>query len=234
MSYLSQPTSTNNYGVVTVGSNIQVQDGVISLLQDLSPNASVSFGNVVVTENLTLAGASVITSVTPTAGTGTALSGVVTNGPASAFTITNTGVLSLSSNVGIAVSGSTGNVVVTNTGVTRITAGVGIAVSANTGNITISGTGTSVINVIGVNSSYTATPTDQYIGVNSVAAVTITLPTGIEGRTYTIKDEHGQGSGKINITPQISELIDGAATYVISVPYQSVSVVYRAGSWHII
>jgi hypothetical protein len=60
------------------------------------------------------------------------------------------------------------------------------------------------------------------------------LPSGIAGRVYTIKDEYGQGSGKITISPQIGELIDGKVTYVIGVPFQAVSVVFRAGSWRII
>lgn len=98
----------------------------------------------------------------------------------------------------------------------------------------ISSFGADLINVIGVTSNYTAATTDEYIGVSSVAAVTITLPTGVSGRVYTIKDEYGQGSGKITIQPQTGELIDGKPNYVISIPYQSVSCVFRAGKWWMI
>ena len=211
MSYLASATSKLDYGVVRVGGNIDVTvDGVISVPQNLDTNSSVTFANISVTGNLALNGASVITSITPVAGNaGITLGNIVTSGPAAGFTIYNTGV-------------------------TKLTAGAGISLTANTGDIVISSYGADLINVYGTTTNYTASITDEYIGVNSAAAVTITLPNGIAGRVYTIKDEYGQGSGKITISPQVGELIDGKPTYVIGVPYQSVSVVFRAGSWRII
>jgi hypothetical protein len=210
MSYLSSATSKLEYGVVQVGGNINVTDGVISVPQSLETNASVTFANIAVTGNLSLNGASVITSITPVAGNaGITLCNVITSGPAAGFTIYNTGVTSL-------------------------TAGAGISITGNTGDIVISSYGADLINVYGTTTSYTASITDEYIGVYSAGAVTITLPNGIAGRVYTIKDEYGQGSGKITISPQIGELIDGKPTYVIGVPFQAVSVVFRAGSWRII
>lgn len=214
MSYLSQPTSKTDYGVALVGNNINVLDGIISLTQDVSPNANVTFNNVSAgngsfSSNLTAAGNLVVTSVTPSNGAGISLSNVVSNGYAASFTVTNTGVLSL-------------------------IAGTGISLTANTGNITISSFGADLINVLGVTGNYTATLTDEYIGVFSANAVTITLPAGVNGRVYYIKDEFGQGSGKITIQPQTGEKIDGKNTYVISVPNQSVNVVSRAGNWYII
>lgn len=262
MSYLSQPTSKTEYGVVEVGSFINVIDGIISLEQDIGPNANVTFfnanvsnlltantgnittlvasnanvtgtlvanvgnvttlnvGNANVTgnlignngsfsSNLTANGALVVTSVTPTANTGISISNLIPNGYAASFTITNTGV-------------------------TYVNAGSGISLSGNTGNITISSFGADLINVIGVSANYTATLTDEYIGVSSGNAVTITLPAGVNGRVYTIKDEFGQGSGKITIQPQTGSNIDGKTNYVIGVPYQAVNTVYRAGNWWII
>lgn len=214
MSYLSQPTSKTDYGVTLVGSNISVFDGVISLAQDLSPNANVIFNNLQANNGsfgnaLFAAGNLVVTHVNPTSGAGISLSNVVSNGYTASFTVTNTGVLNLN-------------------------AGTGIALSANTGNITISTTGTDFINVIGVTGNYTATTTDEYIGVNSANAVTINLPTGVSGRVYTIKDEHGQGSGKITLQPVSGEQIDNANTYIISVPFQAVTIVFRSGIWRII
>jgi len=205
MSYLAQPTSTQDYGVVKIGNHIEVLDGVISLLQDLSPIADVEF-NSINAGDITSNGDLVVTSVTPSAGSGISLSNVVTDGQAASFTVSNTGVLSL-------------------------TAGPGVTIDHATGNITISATGADLIKVVGTTTNYTATLEDEYIGVNSVAAVTITLPLGFDGRVYTIKDEHGQGSGKITIQPHTGELIDGKTNYVISVPYQSISAVFRAGGW---
>lgn len=209
MSYLSSAASTLEYGVVQIGGNIDVIDGVISVAQSLYPNANVTFNSITVAGNLTSNGAQVVTSVTPSADFGIGIANLVTAGPNVSFTIQNTGV-------------------------TTLTAGTGISLSANTGNIVISSFGADLINVYGTTTNYTATVTDEYIGVFSASAVTITLPTGVNGRVYTIKDEYGQGSGKITVQPQPGQLIDGKTNYIISVPNQSISVVYRATGWWLI
>lgn len=116
----------------------------------------------------------------------------------------------------------------------EIIPGAGITVNYDTDFITISATGADLIHVYGTTTSYTATADDEYIGVSSVSAVTITLPNADEGRVYTIKDEYGQGSGKITIQPQAGTTIDNKTNYIISVPHQSVNCVYRAGKWWII
>jgi hypothetical protein len=203
MAYLAQPTSKTDYGVVGIGSFINVLDGFISIAQDVSPNASVSFNQVSVGES------AVVTSVNPVAGLGVSITNLVSTGNTVGFAVSNTGVLS-------------------------IVAGAGISVSNSTGYITISASGADLIATIGVTGSYTATANDEYIGVFSASAVTITLPTGVTGRVYTIKDEYGQGSGKITIQPSGLEKIDNANNYIISVPNQSVSIVFRGGQWRII
>ena len=203
MAYLAQPTSKIDYGVVGIGSFIDVLEGIISLEQDVSPSAIVSFNQV------SIGGSSVVTSVNPVAGAGISITNLVSIGNTVGFAVSNTGVLS-------------------------VVAGAGISVSASTGYITISASGADLIATIGVTGSYTATANDEYIGVFSAAAVTITLPVGVTGRVYTIKDEYGQGSGKITIQPSGLEKIDNANTYIISVPNQSVSVVFRGGQWRII
>lgn len=208
MSYLTQPTNKTDYGVVVVGDFIEVSDGVISLLQDVSPTADVVFNSIEV-DDLTVAGTNVVTSITLTAGQGIAVTDIDSTGYDVAFTVVNTGVIELLS-------------------------GPGISLSASSGTVTVSSTGADLIKVIGTTTSYTATLTDEYIGVSSATAVTITLPAGVDGRVYTIKDEYGQGSGKITIQPQAGILIDKKTNYIISVPNQSVSVVYRAGGWWII
>ena len=203
MAYLAQPTSKTDYGVVGVGSFINVLDGFVFLDQDVSPSGIVSFSQV------SIGGSAVVTSVNPVAGVGISITNLVSIGNTVGFAVSNIGVLSL-------------------------TAGDGIAISTSRGNITISASGADLIATIGVTGNYTATENDEYIGVFSAAAVTITLPLGITGRVYTIKDEYGQGSGKITIQPSGAEKIDNANNYVISVPYQSVSTVFRGGQWRII
>lgn len=205
MSYLTPPTSTTEFGVVKIGDFIEVVDGVISLQQDVSPTADVDFNTVQATE-LYDNSKRVVTTVSASADSGISILSPVTNGPSVSFTVKNTGVLSL-------------------------TAGSGIQINQSTGNITISSFGADLINVIGVTSNYTATLTDEYIGVSSASNLTITLPAGVEGRVYTVKDEYGNGSGKITIQPAVGEKINKSINYIISVPYQSVSVVFRAGNW---
>jgi len=158
---------------------------------------------------VTIDGKETVTSVTPSSGDGIELTDVISTGNSTSFKVSNTGVLSL-------------------------VAGAGIGLSGSTGNITISSSGADLISTIGVVGAYTATATDEYIGVFSAAAVIISLPIGITGRVYTIKDEFGQGSGKITVKPFGIEKIDNALTYIISVPNQSVSIVFRGGQWRII
>lgn len=203
MAYLAQPTSKTDYGVVGVGSFINVLEGFVFLEQDVSPTSTVSFNQV------KIGGKDTVTSVNPVAGLGISITNLVSTGNTVGFAVSNTGVLSVSAGAGISISGSTGF-------------------------ITISASGADLISTIGVTGSYTATANDEYIGVFSGAAVTITLPIGITGRVYTIKDEYGQGSGKITIQPSGLEKIDNANTYIISVPYQAISVVFRGGQWRII
>jgi hypothetical protein len=215
MSYLTSGASKTEYGVILVGDFINVDsDGIISLPQSVETNANVTFNTVNAIDgdfsgNLLADGNLVVTTVTPSSGDGIDISNIVSNGYSASFKVTNTGVLSL-------------------------IAGNGISISSNTGNITVSSFGADLINVIGVTANYTASITDEYIGVSSASAVTITLPSGITGRVYTIKDEFGQGSGKITISPQSGQLIDGKVNYVIGVPYQSVSCVFRANKWWLI
>lgn len=130
------------------------------------------------------------------------------------------------------------NIIVSDAGVISsptIIEGVGIHVNYANDLITIATSGINTIDVYNTSSNYTLTANDEYLGVSSANAVTITLPSSVsEGRVYIIKDEYGQGSGKITIQPPSGTLIDKKPNYVISVPNQSVQVVYRGAGWWII
>ncbi len=232
MSYLFPEGSTTERGVVEVGSNINVLDGVISIPQSVATTANITFndinadgnlnvaGNVAVIGNIdaplsNISGAAlfdntnrVVTSVTPSAGNGISLTTVTTSGPSTSFTVNNTGVLSL-------------------------IAGTGITLSGSTGDITVSATGADFLNTVGVTANYTATATDEYIGVNSTSLVTVTLPVGITGRQYIIKEERGTGTGKVNVQGTSSETIDGSPFKQLTAN-ASLTVVFRAGTWRII
>ena len=207
MSYLNGPASTTEFGVVEIGNNIVITDGIISLEQDVAPTADVNFASV--TSALIYQGTTqVVDTIAPSAGAGISITNVTASGSTAAFKVNNTGVLSL-------------------------VAGPGITLTANTGNITVSSTGADFLSTVGTGVSYTATATDEYIGVTTSSAVTITLPAGTDGRVYTIKDEVG-GSPKITVATTGTDKIDGANTKSITVPNSSITVVYRAGQWRII
>lgn len=207
MSYLNGPATTTEFGVVEIGNNIVLTDGIISLAQDVAPTANVNFSTVTAA-TLYQGLNQVIDTITPSSGVGISITNITSGGPSAAFKVVNTGVLSL-------------------------IAGSGITLSANTGNITVSSTGADFLNTVATSVSYAATATDEYIGVTTSSAVTITLPAGIDGRVYTIKDEIG-GSPKITITGTGTDKIDGANTKSITVPLSSITVVYRGGQWRII
>lgn len=211
MSYNSPVNIATNLGVVRVGANISgVISGFISLAQDISCNGNPTFSTVTSTGTVTSNGSAVVEFVTGTAGPGISITSATTTGPAATFTVNNTGV-------------------------TSIIAGPGTTVSTATGDVTVSLTGTGIMNTTFVSgTTYAATTTDVYIGVSNVLPVMITLPAGIPGGTYIIKDEYGAGFGGITVTPNRTETIDNAATYVITVPLASITVVFSGTGWYVI
>ena len=253
MSFLSQPSSTSTYGLVKVGANIFVSDdtningaGIISIGQDVSTTATVSFARVIgtsITAGVFTATTATITTLS--VGTESVSGNLTVGGSASAASLFDSGNRVITSFTAVAgtglsgggvITGTTGTFAFTNTGVLSLTAGTGITLSTSTGNITVAANGTTAINTVLTTSSYTVLTTDEYIGVNSTAAVSITLPdaTGISGRTYIVKDERGQGSGKITVTGTAGQFPEASGNYIISVPYQSLTVVARGALWHII
>jgi len=246
MSYLFPDASATELGVVQVGANIDVDaNSVISIPQSVATTADIIFNNVTdssltagrvtfagaaglltddgdllydtATDTLTalnvevigsleLNGNSVITSVTPTAGTGISLTAVTTSGPAAAFTVNNTGV-------------------------TKIIAGTNITISpaGGTGDVTITAASEGILQTVGTAANYAALATDEYIGVTA-NPTTVTLPTGVTGKTYIIKNET---TGATTVTGTGGELLDNTLTKTLSTR-ASISVVFRAGAWRII
>jgi hypothetical protein len=87
-------------------------------------------------------GYKVVTSVTPTAGSGISISSLISTGTNISFVISSTGVTSVIGTTYIGVSTASGSVVLTNLGVQTLTAGTDTAVSASTGTITVWNTST--------------------------------------------------------------------------------------------
>lgn len=125
------------------------------------------------------------------------------------------------------VPGSDGDLYVrygTNTGVYQMTSGVWL----EQGNVSLNRTKV-------ITAEFTATNQQYYLGVNRDGAVTIYLPPGIENKSFVFKDEGGfvSESKTITIVPYGSETIDGSASYVITTPRYSITLVYGEG-WHCI
>lgn len=126
---------------------------------------------------------------------------------------------------------------------TSILAGSGITVTPTTGTgantITISSSGGGFVDI----RTAVATPiavvaaTDNVIdvAVPGPVAVAVTLPAGVLGQEFTIKDGLGLAAvaTPITITPAAGT-IDGAATATINAPYGSLTLVYNGTQWLII
>ena len=90
---------------------------------------------------------------------------------------------------------------------------------------------------IGINDDYLVQDDDFYIGVNSNQPVTVTLPCELDQcQMIVIKAEMGppMGNRKVTIETDAGCLIDGEETIVLQSPYESVTLMYRAGYWNII
>ena len=61
--------------------------------------------------------------------------------------------------------------------------------------------------------------------------ITLTLPTGISGTVYDIKNV---GTGVITIKPDDLETIDGGSTATISTQYECITIVSDGSDWYVI
>jgi hypothetical protein len=125
---------------------------------------------------------------------------------------------------------------------TSILAGTGITVTPTTGTgantITISASGAAANIRTAVATPITVVAaTDNIIdvAVPGPVAVAVTLPAGVLGQQFTIKDGLGLAAPAtpITITPTAGT-IDGAATAVINAPYGSLTFVYNGTQWLIL
>ena len=89
--------------------------------------------------------------------------------------------------------------------------------------------------VRGVSSSYNATASDFYIGVNSATASTIYLPTTVrDGKIIIIKSEVKPPltPRKITIATVDGSKIDGYSEDLISVSHDARTYIFRSNEWH--
>lgn len=85
-----------------------------------------------------------------------------------------------------------------------------------------------------VDATYTALATDYFLCVLTIAPVTITLPVGILGTVYIIKDCSGGASPTNAVTVQgTGQNVDGG-TATINAPFGSVTVIFNGIDWSIV
>jgi hypothetical protein len=81
---------------------------------------------------------------------------------------------------------------------------------------------------------YTALATDYFLCVDHAGTVTITLPTGILGTVYIVKDCSGNASVADPIIVQgTAQTVDGA-TATINTPYGSLTFIFNGSEWSIV
>ena len=84
--------------------------------------------------------------------------------------------------------------------------------------------------------TYTALPNDYFLCVDTAThATTITLPLGILGTVYIIKDCSGDAlTNPITIQGTSGQPIDGSATATINTNFGSIQVVFNGIEWSIV
>lgn len=108
-------------------------------------------------------------------------------------------------------------------------------INIGSGNI-ITGGNPSPVTVTQVTTpEYTATAEDYFLCVDtSTQPVAITLPTGILGTVYIVKDCIGDANtNNITVAGTGGELVDGS-TATINSPYGSLSFVFNGSEWSIV
>ena len=114
----------------------------------------------------------------------------------------------------------------TDLGVVQVGSGLSITPS---GILSTTNSGNNFINVTLTPVSYLATATDSYIGATN-NLITITLPTGILGRIYYVKNQSG---GNIRVQGTGGETIDGNAFQTLG-SNSGFMLVFDGSRWNIL
>ena len=114
----------------------------------------------------------------------------------------------------------------TNLGVVQVGSGLSIT---PTGILSATGSSSSFINVTLTNVDYTATAADYYIGATK-KDIDITLPLGITGRVYVIKN---QATGNIKVKCSGGQTLDTSSSKTLG-SESSIIVVFDGSRWNVI
>jgi len=117
----------------------------------------------------------------------------------------------------------------TTTGLGVVQVGSGLSITPEGVLSATGGSGNNFVTVKLTDFSYSITATDSYVGATS-NNITITLPAGILGRVYYIKN---QASGNIKVQGTGGETIDGAAFQTLG-SNSGFMVVFDGVRWNIL
>ena len=98
--------------------------------------------------------------------------------------------------------------------------------------------GDPIYNTVLIDSDYTVSLDDAYIGVKSTKPITVKLPIEPpEGILYIVKLEMGAPIGNRKVTIKSldpSVKIDGSLSIILQNPYEYISIIYRGHGWHVV
>jgi hypothetical protein len=106
--------------------------------------------------------------------------------------------------------------------------GSGLAITP-LGVLSASGSGPNLVSVKIANANYTALATDYYIGANT-SSITITLPLGVTGKIYIVKN---QVNGNITLATTGGQQIDNSNTKTLG-SNKCMVVLFNGTRWSII
>ena len=124
-----------------------------------------------------------------------------------------------------------------------ILAGAGITIAPTTGTgantITISTSGTEIVTVrTDPLAAVTVLTSDEVVSCTNAGPVTVTLPIGVQGQLFYIKDGSGTASlvNPITINPQVGDTVDLGPSGLIDSVFGSVSLVFddTGSNWLVI
>jgi hypothetical protein len=82
--------------------------------------------------------------------------------------------------------------------------------------------------------AYSATTDEYFLGVIYDGVTTVTLPVGVLGKAYIIKDSVGDAETNPIVVQATGSTIDGDTSYTINVNWASIGLVYNGIEWNVI